>query len=138
MTSRIAVLILGAALAACSSPQSRIKKNQAAFDAYPPAVQGAIREGRVEIGFTSEQVVMALGKPSRVYSQKTAGVTQEVWEYGVGGGPSVGLGFGMSSFGGGSGYGTSVGVASDSMDPRAHTRVILQNGIVVSVERREK
>ncbi|MDP3544387.1 MAG: hypothetical protein Q8T11_18135 [Elusimicrobiota bacterium] len=138
MTGRILVLMLGAALAACSSPQSRIKKNQAAFDAYPPAVQGAIRQGTVEIGFTDEQVVMALGKPSRVYSQKTAGANQEVWEYGVGGGPSVGLGFGMSSMGGGSGYGTSVGVASDSMDPRAKTRVILQNGVVVSVERREK
>lgn len=138
MTSRIAVLLLGAALAACSSPQSRIKKNQAAFDAYPPAVQGAIREGAVEVGFTGEQVVMALGKPSRVYSQKSAGANQEVWEYGIGGGPSVGLGFGMSSMGGGGGYGTGVGVSSDSMDPRARTRVILQNGVVVSVERREK
>lgn len=138
MTNRIVVLILGAALAACSSPQSRIKKNQTAFDGYPPVVQAAIREGAVEVGFTGEQVVMALGKPSRVYSQKTAGANQEVWEYGAGGRPSVGLGFGMSSMGGGSGFGTSVGLGSDSMDPRAHTRVVLQNGTVVSVERREK
>ncbi len=138
MTRRIAVLILGAALAACSSPQSRIKKNQAAFDAFPPEVQSAIREGSVEVGFTGEQVVMALGKPSRVFSHKSAAATQEVWEYGVGGGPNVGLGFGVSSFGGGTGYGTSVGVASDSMDPRAKIRVIFQNGVVVSIEQREK
>lgn len=133
-----ALLILAAALSACQSPQSRIKKNQAAFDAFPPEVQTAIRQGRAEVGFTEQQVLMALGKPGRVYSQKTATSNQEVWEYGVGGGPSVGLGFGMSSMGGGSGYGTSVGVASDAVDPRAQTRVILESGIVVSVERRVK
>lgn len=133
-----ALLILAAALSACQSPQSRIRKNQAAFDAFPPEVQTAIRQGRAEVGFTEQQVLMALGKPGRVYSQKTAASNQEVWEYGVGGGPSVGLGFGMSSMGGGSGYGTSVGVASDAVDPRAQTRVILESGIVVSVERRVK
>ncbi|MDD5305333.1 MAG: hypothetical protein PHS14_19725 [Elusimicrobia bacterium] len=138
MTNRTVVLILVAALAACQSPQSRIKKNQAAFDAFPPEVQQAIREGRAEVGFTAEQALMALGKPSRVYTQKTAASNQEVWEYGVGGGPSVGLGFGMSSMGGASGYGTSVGVSSDVGDPRARMRVVVENGRVASVERRVK
>ncbi|MCM2305363.1 MAG: hypothetical protein NDJ72_11715 [Elusimicrobia bacterium] len=138
MSSGIVVLMLAAALAACQSPQSRIKKNQAAFDAFPPEVQTAIREGRAEIGFTEQQVLIALGKPGRVYSQKTATTTQEVWEYGVGGGPSVGLGFGMSSMGGGSSYGTGVGVATDAVDPRAQTRVILEDKKVVAVERRVK
>ena len=36
------------------------------------------------MGFTSEQAVMAIGKPDRVYTQKTAASNQEVWEYGVG------------------------------------------------------
>lgn len=138
MTSAIVVLILASALAACQSPQSRIKKNQAAFDAFPPEIQTAIREGRAEVGFSEQQVLMALGKPGRVYAQKTAASNQEVWEYGVGGGPSVGLGFGMSSMGGGSGYGTSVGVASDAVDPRARTRIILEDKVVVAVERRVK
>jgi len=138
MTGRTVVFILAAALAACQSPQSRIKKNQAAFDAYPPEVQTAIREGRVEVGFTGEQAVMALGKPSRVYAQKTAASSQEVWEYGAGGGSSVGFGFGMSSMGGGSGYGTGIGVNTDTSDPRARTRLILESGKVITVERRVK
>jgi len=137
MTNRTVVLILGAALAACQSPQTRIKKNQAAFDAFPPEVQRAVREGRVEVGFTSEQALMSLGKPDRVYTQKTAASSQEFWEYGLGR-SSVGFGFGMSSMGGGSGFGTGVGVnTSDMGDPRARVRVAFDNGRVVSVERRE-
>lgn len=142
MTIRIAALCLLAALAACQTPQSRIKKNQAAFDAYPPEVQTAIREGRADVGFTMEQAKMALGKPDRVYSQKTADTTREVWAYGIGGGPRVGLGFGMSSMsygnGGGSAYGSSVGVSSDLPDSHARVRYVFENGKVVSVERREK
>ena len=138
MTNTAIVLVLAATLSACQPPQSRIKKNQAAFDAFPPEVQQAIREGRAEVGFTSEQAVMAIGKPDRVYTQKTAASNQEVWEYGVGGGSSVGLGFGMSSMGGASGYGTGIGLSSDVMDPRARMRVVMENGKVVGVERRKK
>lgn len=136
MTSRTALLVLAAALAACQSPQSRIRKGQAAFDAYPPEVQAAVREGRVETGFTAEQARMALGKPGRVYSRKTASSDQEVWEYGGGGGPSVGLGFGMSSMGGAGGYGTGVGLSTGAEETRPRTRVILEGGAVVAVERR--
>ena len=138
MTNTAIVLVLAATLSACQPPQSRIKKNQAAFDAFPPEVQQAIREGRAEVGFTSEQAVMAIGKPDRVYTQKTAASNQEVWEYGVVGGSSVGLGFGMSSMGGASGYGTGIGLSSDVMDPRARMRVVMENGKVVGVERRKK
>lgn len=137
MNKRTVVLLLSAALAACQTPQSRIKKNQAAFDAYPPEIQRAIREGRVEVGFTAEQAMIALGKPDRVYTSKTAASSQEFWEYGIGR-SSVGFGFGMSTMGGGSGYGTGVGVnTSDLGDPRARVRVAFENGKVVSVERRE-
>ena len=142
MTRGTVVFILAAALAACQSPQSRIKKNQGAFDAYPPEVQTAIREGRADVGFTMEQAKMALGKPDRVNSHKTADTTREVWAYGIGGGPRVGLGFGMSSMsygnGGGSAYGSSVGVSSALPDSHARVRYVFENGKVVSVERREK
>jgi hypothetical protein len=137
MANTVIGLILAAAvLAACQTPHSRIKRNQAAFDAFPPQVQQAIREGRAEVGFTPEQVMMALGKPDRVYTQKAAASSQEVWEYGVGGGASVGFGLGMFSAGGGSGYGTSLGVNSDVRDPRAELRVTLENGRVAVVEHR--
>lgn len=137
MTNRTVVLMLAAALAACQTPQSRIKKNQNAFNAYPPEIQRAIREGRVEVGFTAEQAMIALGKPDRVYTTKTATSNQEFWEYGIGR-SNVGFGFGISSMGGGSGYGTGVGVnTSDVGDPRARMRIAFENGKVVSVERRE-
>jgi hypothetical protein len=42
----------------------------------------------------------------------------------------------MSSMGGGSGYGTSLGVSSDVRDPRARLRVVLENGRVAVVESR--
>ena len=138
MTNRTFVLILGAALAACQTPQSRIKKNQAAFNSYPPEIQHSIREGRVEVGFTAEQALMAHGKPDRVYTSKTAFSAQEFWEYGGSGGTSVGFGFGMSSMGGGSGYGTGVGVSSsDAGNTRVRVRLVVENGRVSSVERRE-
>lgn len=138
MIRRAFMLVLAAALAACQTPATRIKKNQAVFDASPPEIQKAIREGRVEVGFTAAQAVMALGKPDRVYTQKTAAANQEFWEYGSGRGPNVGFGFGISSMGGGSGFGTGVGVSSSDMgDPRARVRISLQNGVVASVERRE-
>ena len=137
MRKRSVGLILAAAMAACQSPQSRIRKNQAVFDASPPEAQRAIREGRVEVGFTPEQVTMALGKPDRVYTQKTAASTQEVWAYGGGGGSSVGFGLGMSSMGGG-GFGSSIGVSSDVADAKERVRVVFENGRVARVERREK
>lgn len=134
------VLAAAAALAACQSPQSRIKKDQAAFDAYPPEVQSAIREGRVEAGFTPEQVAMAIGRPERIYTEKTAASMRETWEYGVGSGSSAGFGPGIASYGngGGSAYGAGVGVGPDVPDPRARLRLVFENGKVVGVKRREK
>lgn len=140
MTKRALGLMLAAAMAACQSPQSRIRKNRAAFDAFPPEVRTAISEGRAEVGFTPGQVVMALGKPERVSTMKTAAASQEIWAYGVGGGSSVGIGLGMFSFGGGGGssFGSSLGVSSDVSDPKARVRIVFENGKVLSVERREK
>lgn len=136
----IGLILAAAAMAACQSPQSRIRKNQAAFDASTPESQRAITEGRVEVGFTPEQVVMSLGKPERISTKKTAESTQEVWAYGAGGGSRVGIGFGLSSFGGGGGssFGSSIGVDTDVSDPKARVRVVFENGKVSSVERREK
>ena len=143
MTIRQIMLILAAAvMAGCESLQSRIKKNQASFDAFPPEVQSAVQEGRVGVGFTPEQVVMALGKPDRVYTKKTTVSDQEIWAYGVAGGSSVGFGLGMSNLslgsGGGSAFGSSVGVSSAVADPKARMRIAFENGKVASVERREK
>lgn len=134
-----ALLALAALLAACSSPASRIKKNQAAYDSWPPAVQESVRAGRADVGFTAEQVRVALGRPDRVYSRRTPEGSQEVWAWGGGGGPRTGVSFGFGSWGRGSGTSVGVGVGSGgSDDPDDRARVVFQDGRVVSVETREK
>lgn len=134
MKMRNSLLLVVLLAAACASPKARIRRHQAAFDAYPSAVQAKIRAGEVEVGFTPEQVEMALGAPDRKYVRKTAAGNQDVWGYGAGSArPRLGLSFGMGSGGGGGSYGGGVGVESEAgHDERA--RVVFQEGRVVSVE----
>ena len=135
----LAAAFFGAALAACAGPQSRIKKHQALFDSYPPPVQRKIQEGQADVGFTKEQAAMAMGRPERIYTRKTASAEQEVWAYGIeSSGPQIGFGMGM----GGPGF-SAVGVGLESGgasegDSDARVRVVFQNGLVVSVESRQK
>lgn len=68
-------------LAGCNTPTSRIKKNQALYDSFPPEVQAAVKEGRVEIGFTRPMVDIALGKPDRLYTRRTATGVVDVLAY---------------------------------------------------------
>ncbi|MDD5658217.1 MAG: hypothetical protein PHF00_13280 [Elusimicrobia bacterium] len=129
MIRLLAVAGLAAVLSGCQTVSSRIRRNQAAFAASPPEVQEKIRHGVADIGFTSEQVYMALGKPDRVWSQKTAQAEQQVWVYG---GESAVVGFGYGFAAGPMGVG--VGAAGE---PRANTmRITFENGRVVTVERR--
>lgn len=134
MTMRNSLIFVVLLAAACASPKARIRRHQAAFDAYPSEVQAKIRAGEVEVGFTPEQVEIALGVPDRKYVRKTAAGNQDVWGYGAGSArPRLGLSFGMGSGGGGGSYGGGVGVESEAgRDERA--RVVFQEGRVVSVE----
>ena len=130
-----AAALVAASLAACATPASRIREHQAAFDSYPRATQDKIRSGQVDIGFTQEQVAIALGRPDRRYTRKSAPGTREVWAYGGGsGGSSVGFGFGMGSGGWGSHYSESLGVAFNGDAAGDRLRVVFENGVVVVVE----
>ncbi len=76
--------LLGAAafaLVACSTTDSRIRGHQALFDGYPPEVQHNIRNGVIEIGYSPEMVLMALGKPDRRTEVQTGDGTAEIWTY---------------------------------------------------------
>lgn len=131
-------------LAACSTPERRISRNKALFETFPPAAQEKIRQGEVDVGFTTDMVLIALGKPTRKFTRKTSEVQQEVWSYGTGGyrGPTFGLGVGF-----GSGY-RGAGVYSGGVSvntgpgydwyPDEHARVVFEKGVVVSVEKREE
>lgn len=132
MVLRAWPLIVAAVLAACSSQQARIRRYQAAYDASPPAVQRKIQQGEVDVGFTSQQVIMALGDADRVYTRKSAGAReQQVWAYGF---ARAGVGFGFGVFSGGP---VSTGVSVDTRaDPygEARTRVVFEDNVVVTVE----
>jgi hypothetical protein len=79
---RIVPLMLLAALAAgCATPDARIKRNRAAFDALPPEVQENVKKGIIDIGYSKDAVRIALGPPDREYTRRTADGLVEVWSY---------------------------------------------------------
>lgn len=133
---KLVPLLCALGLAACATPASRISSQQGTFDSYPPEVQEKIRAGQVGIGFTPEQVRMALGDPSDRYSRQTERGESEVWAYrDFKPGLSFGLGTfsgGSTSVGGGIGIGTGGGNAEDKL------RVTFEGGRVTAVEQTAK
>ncbi len=129
------LLLLALLLCACQTPESRIRKNQEKFAAYPPQAQDMIRAGKVEVGFTQEMVLMALGKPSRKYTRKAQDEILEVWAY-TEGRPGLGLSLGAAT-GSSVVYGGGISVGGgDREDERM--RVVFKEGKVTAVEKREK
>lgn len=76
----LGVALLGL-LAACASPDARIKRNQALFDALPAERQTLIREGKVALGFTPDEVRLALGDPDQRWLRTDAQGQTEIWSY---------------------------------------------------------
>jgi len=126
MRLRACIALLAAAafaLSACSTVDSRIRKQQALFDSYPPAVQNNIRNGRIEVGYTREMVAMALGEPDRKVETQTEDGVAEVWSYRKSvPGFSVGMGSG-SYLGSGVGIGSGVSVGEP---PRSEDAAIVE------------
>lgn len=129
----LAIAAFGAGCA--SSPKSRIQKNQAAFDSYPAEVQTKIRAGEVAVGFTPEQVKIALGEADRVLSRTSEAGKSEVWVYRE---KSSGLGFGLGLGMGSGSVGTGVGVSTGREFPDERMRVVFTAGRVTSVEQISK
>jgi hypothetical protein len=122
----IAATAVLASLAACTTVATRIKSHQAAFDASPAEVQRKIERGDVAVGFTTDQAVMALGHPNRVYAKATPSGEQEIWVYGMDSGPSTGL---VTSYGDG-------GIVVTDAYFEEHERVVFEKGIAVAVIKR--
>ena len=70
----------GLLLSGCATSQ-RINKHSALFETYPGEAQKDIRKGQVEVGFTSDMVLMALGRPDRKYFRQTKDGEVLVWTY---------------------------------------------------------
>jgi hypothetical protein len=84
MQSKLVITILLGAIAltmGCASTDSRINKHSDLFATFSPDIQEAIRAGRVQIGYTTDMVFMALGKPHREYVRNTAAGQTQVWSY---------------------------------------------------------
>ncbi|MBP7142498.1 MAG: hypothetical protein KBA71_11370 [Opitutaceae bacterium] len=122
-------------LSACSSVQDRIDRDPSAYAHSSREDQARIRDGKVAVGFTREQVRLALGEPTGVATRTTAEGTQEVWSYHAKG-PKFGLGVGVGGGGGGVGVGVGVGTGDRSDEPRL--RVIFSADRVISVEQHAK
>lgn len=120
--------------ASCANVDSRVRKQQAAFDSWPAEVQQKVREGKVEVGFTQEMVNVALGKPDRVMSRTTDRGVEEGWVY-MDKGPKFSIGLGLGSARGSSAFGGGVTVGDDWRDEEV-LRVMFQGGKVSAIERR--
>ena len=138
-----AILIFSAAcglfLAGCSTVDSRIAKNRDAFNTWPPAVQDKVVLGQIDIGFTTDQVRVALGEPDRVFTRTAADGTSEIWSY-RDRGPrfGFGVGVGVGTFGGRGGTFGGVGVGTDAgyRDDEKMGVVFDATGRVSSIETR--
>jgi outer membrane protein assembly factor BamE (lipoprotein component of BamABCDE complex) len=76
----LAALLLGA-LTGCETPSSRIKRHPEMFARFPPEVQAKVREGVVELGYTKDMVMIALGAPDRHYIRRSDRGLTEIWSY---------------------------------------------------------
>ena len=140
MKTTLACLIFpmtGLFFAGCSTVDSRISGHQADFNTWPPAVQQQVRAGHINIGFTREQVQVALGSPDHVFARTAATGSYEVWSY-RDRGPRFSIGVGMASFGRHSATGFGVATGTDPY-PDERLRVIFDAyGRVNSIEQMTK
>jgi hypothetical protein len=135
--SRTMGLLLVSALlllaAGCSSVSSRISKNRAEYESWPIEVREKVAAGQVDLGFTPNQVRMALGDPERVATRTTADGQSESWIYRKPS-PRIGIGFGVGSYSSNSAVGVGVSSGGWPLRPDESKRVVFEGGKVSSVE----
>jgi hypothetical protein len=143
MLKPLILLATLAVVAGCSTPQSRARANPEMLESFPPEVRAKVEAGEIDLGFTEEMVLMALGKPDRRYSELTEHGQTIVWGYHerrLGSGLSVGVGTGMGRARGGSVYGggVSVGTGGGRMRPEEKTRVTFSEGQVIAIQQSDR
>ena len=137
----LAIAAAAGALAGCSTVDSRIAKHREAFNAWPPAVQDKVVQGQIDLGFSTDQVAVALGQPDRVFTRTSADGTSQVWTYRDRGPKfSFGVGVGMGSWGGRGGSFGGVGLSTGTgyLDDEKMGVVFGPNGRVTAIETRSK
>ena len=129
-------VVLALVAAGCSTPESRIAKDQAAFAAYPPPVQERIRAGQVDVGFTAAMVRLALGVPDQVFTRVTDRGTDEIWTY-RDRHPRFSFGLGVGGGGGSTSVGTGVGVSTGGPHGDRY-QITFQGGTVTSIQAKSR
>ena len=132
IATAIALLFGGAALAGCSTVDSRIAEHRGEFQSWPPDVQQKVRAGAVALGFTPDMVRMALGAPGRVRTRTTERGEEDVWIY-YDRGPRFSFGLGVGAASRHSAYAGGIGVGGGDGDEET-VRVIFDAGRVTAVE----
>lgn len=120
----------------CSTVDSRAKKHEAAFNSWPRDVQEKVKAGQVDVGFTQEMVLVALGDPARTVTRTTANGEALVWIY-ADKSPKFSIGLGMGSMRGSTGVGGGVTVGDSGWRDQEAMRVIFEGGRVTAIERRK-
>ncbi|HLP24621.1 MAG TPA: hypothetical protein VK477_03005, partial [Acidobacteriota bacterium] len=113
MKTRVLWLLIPLVLfAGCAStPDQRIAQNEAAFAQFSPDVQQNLRAGRVDIGYTEQMVLIALGEPAGRFERVDPSGHTEVWVYRKSA-PRFSFGFGVGSYGRHSG--SHVGISTST------------------------
>lgn len=79
--TRLLLGILALVLAGCSTIDSRIKEKSDVFARLDPVVQAKIKQGVIDIGFTSDMVYIALGQPDEISERTGQGGQTTSWKY---------------------------------------------------------
>ncbi|MEY4941174.1 MAG: hypothetical protein RIQ93_2909 [Verrucomicrobiota bacterium] len=118
----------------CSTVDSRIAQNRAAFSSWPPAVQDKVVLGQIDLGFTPEQVRVALGDPDYESVRTTADGSSVVWGF-RDRKPRFSFGIGVGMGRGSTGVGAGAGVGPDGFRDNEKVRVAFDpSGRVSSIE----
>lgn len=135
MNTRVLFSLLFLAFVGCATtPAERIAKNHAAFASWPPDVQTKVQAGEVALGFTADQVQMALGEPDHTFTRTTEKGTEEVWAY-RDRKPRISIGLGVVGGGGSTRVGGATAVTSGGPYYDDVLRVVFEGGRVSAVEK---
>ena len=79
---RIAMILFSVLLfVGCATPEARIGKHPEIYAALPPDVQSVVKEGNIDVGFSTDAVYLALGHPDRQYQRTTDQGTATIWSF---------------------------------------------------------
>ncbi|HRJ47004.1 MAG TPA: hypothetical protein PKY38_06560 [Opitutaceae bacterium] len=81
MKTRLLFLPFLVLLAGCSTIDRRIEEKAAVFASLDPATQEQLRQGMVEVGYDTDMVYIALGRPDERRERVTAAGREQVWIY---------------------------------------------------------